>query len=318
MLVVMRRKASIAAVAAVVVTGFSLATSGVVAAPAPTKCAGSFTVMHNDRIGSVPFPAGPYSMTATTINCVQASNLFRSFLQDWDGKLPSGWRVGLSGSVRNFTRASSTDAFTATPQTKPTPGPAPIPPTPTPSSLTCPGTFQVLHNDQVGAMILPAGSYRITRVTSKSMTCAQASTSFAYFLNNSYAGNLPKPWTMNVATKTFYDGSSTNGFRVAKISGLGDMLGWYPGTGEDTCSTNYSVSNTQSIGGLLVPAGPYVLTATGSAGCTGATAAANRIFAQGYLPSNWTVDKATGTFRRRGSDFGFRLDPLFSVSAFTG
>lgn len=314
----MKRRAIILSLAAACAVSVSLATGGVIAAPAAVKCQGSFTVLHNDRIGSVPFPAGPYSMTATTITCAQASNLFRAFLQDWDGKLPSGWRVALSGSTRNFTRAASTDAFTATPQTKPTPGPAPIPPTPTPSSLTCPGTFQVLHNDRVGAMILPAGSYRITRLSSGALSCAQASRWFAYFLNNSYQGNLPKPWTMNATTKTFYDGSSTNGFRVARISGLGEMLGWYPGAGEDTCHTNYEVPATEDIGGLTVPQGPYVLTAVGTATCPAAVAAANRIFAQGYLPAHWTVNPATGTFKRRGTDFGFRLDPLFSVSAFTG
>lgn len=315
----MKRRGALATFALVAVLGASLATGGVVAAPAPVKCAGSFTVLHNDRIGSVPFPAGPYSMTATTISCSQASNLFRSFLADWDGKLPGGWKVALAGSVRKFTRSNSTDAFTATPQTKPTPGPAPVPPTPTPSSLTCPGTFQVLHDDRVGAMLLPAGSYRITRLTSGALSCPQASTWFAYFLNNSYAGNLPKPWTMNTTTKTFYDGSSTNGFRVARISGLGDALGWYPGTSEDTCSTNYIVPATKNAKGLLVPAGRYVLTATGSASCAAARAAANRIFAPGVAcPDHYKVNRATGSFRRRGTSFGFRLDPLFSVSAFTG
>ena len=254
-------------------------------------------------------------MTATTISCSQASTLFAQFLQDWDGKLPSGWKVSISGNTRHFTRSGSTQAFTATPETKPTPAPTPEP---TPSSLTCPGSFRVMHNDRIGAMSLPAGNYRITRLTSGSVSCPTASVQFAYFLDHDSAGNLPYPWKMNTATKTFYRGSANNGFRVKLISTTGFGASRYPAPGEDSCASNYNVNYGANVGGLDIPAGPYAITALGGATCAQAIAAANSFIASDWLPGHWTANTETGTFRRRGSSYGFRLDPLFASSAFTG
>ncbi|MEI6446874.1 MAG: hypothetical protein WCO96_03195 [Actinomycetes bacterium] len=299
-----------------------LAPAAATASPAVTKCPASFTVLHNDKIGSVSFPAGPYSMTATTISCSQASNYFRQFLADWDGKLPGGWKLTQAGSVRVFKKSGTTQAFTATPQRKPTPTPtpAPTPPVPAPTSLTCPGSFQVLHNDRIGALSLPKGNYRITRLSSsQKITCPQASAWFAYFLNNDYAGTLPKPWTMNVSAQAFYDGSKTNGFRVQRLSGLGATLGSFPQIGESICSTDFLVGATTTVSGFTVPAGRYVLTATGSATCSRAIQLAAATINEAELPPGWTIDRSIAWFHNRGGTYGFRLDPgAYGSTGFTG
>src|SRR5215212_8825458 len=66
-----------------------------------TKCPNSFRVMHDDHIGKLSLRAGNYTISVVNENklsCSRASNLFTKFLQDYDGKLPNGWRVLVSKS----------------------------------------------------------------------------------------------------------------------------------------------------------------------------------------------------------------------------
>ncbi len=303
--------ASILASGALVVGATTTASAGVTACP-------PFTVLHNDKIGAISFPAGPYNVTDLAgVTCQQSSTLFAQFLQDWDGVLPGGWALKQVGAGRVF-YSKGGHSFTATPAKTPTPGPSPAP---SPSSLTCPGSFQVVHNDRIGAMSLPAGNYRINRLTSsQALTCAQSTAWFAYFLNHDYAGNLPAPWTMNTGAKTFYDGSHTNGFNVLKLTGLGVVMGSNPRYGDSICSTNFGVGATTTISGFTVPAGNYVLIATGSATCARATQLATQTINNGELPAGWTIDKSVGWFHNIGGRYGFQLDPGASGSngSFTG
>jgi hypothetical protein len=68
------------------------------------RCSATFRVGHNDRIGALRFLAGSYWVSiykGTGITCSQASNLFASFLQRTDGKLPPPWVIAVStGSFR--------------------------------------------------------------------------------------------------------------------------------------------------------------------------------------------------------------------------
>jgi hypothetical protein len=57
-----------------------------------TRCAATFRVVHDDRIGALAFPAGPYWVSiykGSNITCPQATQLFATFLQRTDGRLPS-------------------------------------------------------------------------------------------------------------------------------------------------------------------------------------------------------------------------------------
>ena len=173
---------------------------------------GQFRVMHNDKISGVSFPAGPYNMVNSGMSCSQTTKYFQQFLEA--GKVSKGWQVKtLSGNRKRFTKLGTnpTVDFQAT---------AASDPTPTPGGLTCPGTFRVLHNDQIGAMKLPAGSYTITLASHNTpgLDCASASHAFTYFLNNDWAGNLPHPWKMNVAAKSFYmNNTPSDGFSVKRV-----------------------------------------------------------------------------------------------------
>ncbi len=181
-------------------------------ANAAASC-GQFRVMHNDSISGVSFPAGPYNMVNSGMSCSQTTKYFQQFLEA--GKVAKGWQVkNLSGNRKRFTKLGTnpTVDFQATPVSDPTP---------TPGGLTCAGTFRVMHNDQIGAMKLAAGSYTITLASHNTpgLNCKVASNEFAYFLDNDWAGNLPRPWKMNVGANSFYMNTPSDGFSVKRVGG---------------------------------------------------------------------------------------------------
>lgn len=58
------------------------------------RCPATFRVLHNDRIGKLSLPAGPYYINIKgKLNCAAASNYFRQFLARPDGMLPAPWRL---------------------------------------------------------------------------------------------------------------------------------------------------------------------------------------------------------------------------------
>ncbi len=197
----------------------SLSLAAIAALPAAAQAAtanasvacGQFRVMHNDHIGKVKFPAGPYNMVAFQMTCAQVTKDFQQFLQRPAGNLPKPWKVALlSNQHRGFTKVGTKLAFQATPVHDPTPGP----------NVPCAGTFRVLHNDHIGAMKLPAGSYKISLLSHNTpgLNCASASNEFAYFLNHDSGGVLPRPWKMNVSAKSFWmSPSTTDGFKVKRV-----------------------------------------------------------------------------------------------------
>ncbi len=59
-------------------------------------CPGTFQVQHNDHIGQLKLPKGPYTITVIhkkRITCQQATNLFARFLKRPDADLPNGWKL---------------------------------------------------------------------------------------------------------------------------------------------------------------------------------------------------------------------------------
>lgn len=70
--------------------------------PRYARCPATFRVLHNDRIGALNLPAGPYYIYVVNgLSCAQASNYFRDFLQRTDGRLPAPWRLNVAKAKFN-------------------------------------------------------------------------------------------------------------------------------------------------------------------------------------------------------------------------
>lgn len=180
------------------------------------------------------------------------------------------------------------------------------------AEAVCPNTFHVLHNDHIGKLKLPEGHYTITTLKEQRLSCEAAADKFARFLQD-FDGNLPGKWRVKVAAKEFVRGKSGVGFRVAKGSRSGSGGGHHPsGTGK-RCAGKFQVEHNDRIGRLRLPAGPYRITRLSDRSPTCSRAA--KLFARflqhpdGVLPDRWKLRPATATFKRRGTNKGFRVKP---------
>jgi hypothetical protein len=277
----------------------------------------AFQVLNDDRIGSLSLPSGAYQInvgTPSTLSCAAAADLFRQFLQDFDGRLSGGWTVTAPSAT--FSRTSpSQQSFSVsrTGASAPSGGTVYQPPT----GGTCPATFRVLHDDHIGTLAVPAGSYRLNLVAAGRMTCDQAASALADFLQD-YDGALPAPWVVDDETATFLKGSPNVGFWIEPVVGAvpAQTVLKLPGDGEP-CPGTFSVLHDDTIGRLSVPKGPYLFVplAGSSLSCSQTVSLIRSFLAApaNRLPAPWLVNPATGTFTKgKGSKVGFRLKPASS------
>lgn len=191
---------------------------------ARVKCNGTFRVLHNDRIGRLALPRGNYKITILATGrptCAHASALFTRFLEDWDGKLPGGWRIGVANKV--FLRSPGVGFHVArvgggggnegggggTGGGEETEAGG----NGVHGALFCPATFRVLNNDRIGPLRLRKGPYWIVLLQRRGLKCPQASRLFSRFLED-FRGNLPPPWVLEPHTASFRRGAGGAGFRV--------------------------------------------------------------------------------------------------------
>lgn len=300
--------------AAVVVLGFCLPSAAAAQAPGNGGCP-SFQVLHDDHIGKLSLPAGNYAVTPldlSRLSCASASDLFRQFLEDFNGRLPSPWIV--NPTTATFARGSGSPAgFRVARLRAAGTGGGQHPATGT----SCPAFFTVEHNDHVGRLRIPAGRYRLTLLAEGRLSCGRASRLFASFLPD-FDGRLPRPWVVDAETGTFSAGRNV-GFRIKLAAGappLPTPAGNHPGSGR-LCTSTFRVLHSDRIGALRLPAGNYLITLSSGRGLT--CARASRLFrsflndTDGRLASPWLLRAATGTFvRGRGSRTGFRVKPARS------
>ena len=141
------------ALAALLLLALALALALAVRPPdasASTRCPASFRVLHNDRIGSLSLPGGSYQLRVQGLSCARAANLFPVFLNDYDGRLPGGWTVGVRSRGRGVFRRGST-SFSVTLRSPSGGGGGPV------VDLTCTTTFAVATPTQAGLLPLPRG-----------------------------------------------------------------------------------------------------------------------------------------------------------------
>jgi hypothetical protein len=182
-------------------------------------------------------------------------------------------------------------------------------------SGNCTATFHVLHNDRIGSLQLPAGSYRISTVA---VSCLRASHLFTEFLND-WDGELPRPWRYSVngvGDGTFNRGTGGASFRVIRTGN------WVPGSpghptdgggnhGSLVCPGVFEVQHNDRIGALRIPRGDYTLTRLGVRIPCGTV---SRLFARfleqpsGRLPGGWVVLPAQAEFVKGSTRYGFQIE----------
>ncbi len=174
----------------------------------------------------------------------------------------------------------------------------------------CGSTFQVLHNDRIGTLKLPAGQYDITLINPNRITCARASHLFSRFLQD-FNGVLPANWSLNAAKARFTNAGGF-GFQVAPSSGGGGGGGGgsqHPSGNTTKCPT-FQILNDDLIDGQRFRKGTYAMTALGGLACSKASSLLQGFLAnnQNDLPGTWRLNAQTGTFLRDGSGKGFQIN----------
>jgi hypothetical protein len=288
----MRRLLAIIALALGILFG---TLAGAAPAQTPAACPSTFAVLHDDRIGPLALPQGNYTITIldpSRFSCAAAADRFRQFLQDFDGVLPSPWQ--LDPATATFTGPSG-QGFSVALASQPSGGGGGSHPA---TGTLCPATFDVLHNDRIGALRLPAGAYSITLLSIGRLSCAQASARFTAFLQD-FDGRLPGGWIVDPETGTFLR-SALVGFRVKPV---GPPAGGPTVPGRRCGGDAFSVDSAHRFPGLRVRPGAYRIWVLRSGlSCNRAAQQLGRLFdfVNGTLPPRWSVTPGTATFRRGG------------------
>jgi hypothetical protein len=168
----------------------------------------------------------------------------------------------------------------------------------------CPGTFQVLHNDRIGRLSLPAGAYKIH---ADRVGCAAASQLFAAFLND-WDGRLPGGW------QTVVRGVGRGLFKNPRGQALSvQRNGGGTGGNGVVCSQRLILTQNDRIGPLVIKKGRYIVDRLGplSPNCGQAFSLLRGFLMDfdGILPNGWTLLPDDASFVRGSAGYGFRLEP---------
>lgn len=287
---------SLGALAAVAAAALLCTLASSASAQTPTACPATFAVLHDDHIGPLALPAGNYTITVADparLSCTEAADRFRQFLQDFDGVLPSPWR--LDAATATFTGANG-QAFSVARASAPSGGGGGSHPA---SGTLCPSTFDVMHDDRVGALRLPRGAYSIALLSIGRLSCAGAVSRFTAFLQD-YNGKLPGGWIVDAETGTFLR-SALVGFRVKPV---GPPSGGTGIPGRRCGGDAFSVDQRHRFPGLRVRAGAYRIWVLRSGlSCNRAARQLGNLlgYVNGTLPQRWSIRRGTATFVRNGT-----------------
>jgi hypothetical protein len=187
----------------------------------------SFRVLHDDRIGPAVLPAGNYTVTvapSSGLTCPAASKLFTRFLEDFDGALPSPWRVSAQGSGKaSFTQGGKAGFSVARSSAGGGGGGN------NELGALCRNTFTVNSNVVLGPLTFRKGQYLLYLPPRSGISCNRAAVLFTRFLG-SPGGRLPFPWRLQNQTATFYkpEHPARSAFRVEPAAGASGSAGASP------------------------------------------------------------------------------------------
>jgi hypothetical protein len=204
---------ALACAALLALLALSLGAASATAASCP-----SFRVLHDDRIGPAALPAGNYKVTtapSSDLTCPGASKLFTRFLSDFDGVLPSPWRVSAQGSGKaSFTQGGAAGFSVALSSSGGAGGGNQE------LGALCKNTFTVNSNVVLGPITFAKGQYLLYLPPRSAISCNRAAVLFTRFLG-SPGGRLPSPWRLENQTATFYkpEHPARSALRVEPLAG---------------------------------------------------------------------------------------------------
>jgi hypothetical protein len=182
-----------------------------------------------------------------------------------------------------------------------------------PATKSCP-SFRVLHDNRIGAAVLPAGNYMIT-LEDTSLTCKSGAELFARFLED-FDGVLPAPWKVapESSGKAAFPRGSRPGFSVALTGKGGEEGGTNPDLGQ-LCSKPFMVTSDTVIRPLRFTKGKFLIYLPARSGitCNRAAVLFTRFLgAGGTLPQPWKLTTQTATFYKPANPTrsAFRIEPF--------
>ncbi|MBS1886692.1 MAG: hypothetical protein JSU06_05835 [Actinobacteria bacterium] len=186
---------------------------------------------------------------------------------------------------------------------------------PAPATKPCPN-FRVLHNDRIGAAVIPAGNYLIT-LEGAGLTCKSAGELFAEFLAI-FDGRLPAPWKVAAegSGKASFRRGSAPGFSI-ELNGKREEGGKNPDLGT-LCPNPFTLNADTVIKPLRFTKGKFLIYLPPGSGitCNRAAVLFTRFLgAGGTLPPPWKLISQTATFYKPSNPTrsAFRIEP-FSAS----
>ena len=220
-----------------------------------------------------------------------------------------GWTA--CAQLRSWRSSFSTSASAGRPA-----GAAPKPAAPAPKA--CP-SFQVLHNDRIGAAVFPAGNYTIN-LESTTLDCKSGGELFARFLED-FDGKLDTPWTVSAegSGKASFLRGSQPGFSVEltkkQTSGEIEKEGATNPDLGTLCRNPFTVNHTTTLRPLRFTKGQFLiyLPPGSTITCEGAVSLFQRFLGNSpNVPSPWKLTSQTATFYKPASPMrsAFRIEPL--------
>jgi len=191
-----------------------------IAAPAAPTCPG-FRVLHDTRIGAAVLPAGTYTVTleAASLTCKSSAELFAGFLENFNGVLPSPWKVVPESSGTAAFLRSGKPGFSVE-LTKRSEGGEGAGGTNPQLGQLCPKPFTVTADTVIRPLRFTKGKFLIYLPAGSAITCGQAAVLFTRFLD---AGTTLPPWKLTNQTATFYKPASPtrSAFRIEPLAAGG-------------------------------------------------------------------------------------------------
>ena len=275
-------------------------------------------MLHDDTVGALYLPKGNYTITLldpAALSCAEASDLFRQFLEDLDGRLPRPWVVDAQAST--FTRGAQ--RLRGLQRRSGRPAAAAVAAAATIRRGTiCPGTFQVLHDDHIGTFAVPKGHYLVTLLVGRPDQLRSKAAAYLGALPGrlrrrparARGSSTPRPARSCAARRNV-------GFRIKELAGPpapAAAAAAAPTRAASAARPRSGCSNNDSIGRLRLRKGPYRITLVGRGGLVPARLAAVPELPAGLRGHASAALEArtsqTATFTRGGSrSAGFRVKP---------